>query len=276
VRVSAALCARKIMRTFSKIEQTIIARMIELDEKSGSLNVLGNVFDSFSNELRLPDYCYIKVASETDVSIQIKKEVIEKIDPSTLRVIDDELSKFLITTVKLFEYLENNGLAYFLGDLNVESLGQVWADTEYVTCEFLEEESKSLIYKYIRKKIYVTEELKELAHNDFKSKEDIKWNRELFYTRAALAVTFLGLMASILVPVFSTSKIEIKNPTQVHNIENELKKITSDLRVISSSLNDMSASIAEKGNNISKAIREIKCEIESMKINKTKQARIEK
>jgi len=42
-------------------------------KKSGSLNVIGNIFDSFSKELGLPDYCYIKVKSETDVSIQIKK-----------------------------------------------------------------------------------------------------------------------------------------------------------------------------------------------------------
>ena len=102
--------------------------MIELDEKSGSLNVLGNIFDSFSEELSLPDYCYIKVESKSDVSIQIKKGVIDNID---LRVLDDKLSKFLLTTVKLLEYLENNGLAYFLGDLNCESLGQVWSDTEY-------------------------------------------------------------------------------------------------------------------------------------------------
>jgi len=93
------------MRTFSEFEKKIIERMIVLDEKSGSLNVLGNIFDSFSKELSLPEYCYIKVKSQTDVSIQIKKDVIENIDPNTLRVLDDELSKFLLTTVKLFDYL---------------------------------------------------------------------------------------------------------------------------------------------------------------------------
>ncbi len=55
-----ALCAGKIMRTFSEFEKKIIEHMIVLDEKSGSLNVIGNIFDSFSKELGLPDYCYIK------------------------------------------------------------------------------------------------------------------------------------------------------------------------------------------------------------------------
>ena len=142
----------------------------------------------------------------------------------------------------------------------------MWSDTEYVNCEFLEEESKALINKYTKKKIYVTEELKELAKNKFESKEEIRWNREIFYTRFALLITFLGLMASILVPLLSTSKVEIENPTQTHNIENELKKITSKLNVIASGI-DTSINIAEKQNNISQELSEIKRVVENIKID---------
>ena len=35
------------MRAYSELEQQLIHRMIELDEKVGSLNVLDNIIDSF-------------------------------------------------------------------------------------------------------------------------------------------------------------------------------------------------------------------------------------
>jgi len=263
------------MRIFSEFEKKIIERMIELDEKSGSLNVLGNIFDSFSEELSLPDYCYIKVKSETDASIQIKKDIIDQIDPNTLRVLDDELSKFLLTTVKLFEYLENNGLAYFLGNLELESLGQVWANTEYVSCEFLEEESKTLLNKYTKKKIYVTEELRELVRNKFKPQERIRWERELFHTRVAVLITFLGLLASILVPLLSTSIVEIKNQTKTGIIEIELKNINSELKKVSNVINRATVGAVEVKNDMSKDLSEIKSIISRLETDKGKRSKKE-
>lgn len=252
------------MRSFSKFEKKIIERMIELDDKSGSLNVMSNIYDSFSKELSLPDYCYVKIMSETDISIQIKNNVIEKIDSSSLLVLDDSLSKVLLTTVKLFEYLEKNGLAYFIGDLELNSLGMVWANTEYVKCEFLEAESKKLIYKYVRKKIYVTEELKELFNNHFKSKEQI-WHeevlasteKELLYTRVALSLTFLGLLASIIIPLLSTTKIEIKKEIKVKNLEQIYNKTTKQLHELVISMDNVGSEVNELRKTVIQPIKEI-------------------
>ena len=208
------------MRAFSEFERKIIQRMIELDEKSRSLNVLGNILDSFYGNSHLPDFCYISVESETDVSIQVKTEELNRHGVDWLQEIDGNISKILLVTVTLFEYLHESKLAYFVGELDFKSLGQVWADENYTPCDFLEAESKALIYKYTRKKVYLTETLKVLANNDFKSEEELRHEevqrstkKQLKFTQVALALTFLGLVASIIVPALSTTKVRIENNT---------------------------------------------------------------
>jgi len=243
------------MRSFSEFEKKIINRMIELDEKSGSLNVLGNIFDSFLSELKLPNYCYVEIISEENVTIQLKKDALDQLSPPDLRVIDDQLSKILLTTVKLFEYLEINGLAYFVGDLDLKTLGEVWEDTDYVTCEFLENESKKLLYYYTRKKIYVTEELKEIYRNKFKTEEQISTQKELLYTRIALLLAFSGLLSSILIPIIFTSNVEIIKELDVKNIgliSSEIKKQSNVLSQSSSSINETLYSIKDDIYNLVK------------------------
>jgi len=252
------------MRIFSEFEKKIIERMIELDGKSGSLNVLGNIYDSFSQELSLPDYCYIQIVSETDVSIQIIEDMIAKIDPSSLRIFDNELSKFLLTTVKLFEYLENNGLAYFIGDLNLKSIGQVWKDTKYTTFEFLEAESKKLLYKYARKKIYVTEELTELFNKKFKSTEQIRHEevldatkKELLHTRIALFLTIFGLIASILIPFLSSNQIEVTKEITVKNLDSISIRTTEQMHELITSIDKISSEVNELQNDVARQLKEI-------------------
>jgi hypothetical protein len=199
------------MRAFSDLEKKIVNKMIELDEEPGALNVLGNILYSFSSDSHLPDYCYILVNSETDVAIMVRTEARKNYDGDLLREVDGKISRLLLTTVKLFEFLERNELAFFVGDYDFKTLGETWVDTSYDRCEFLEPESKALIYRYTRKKVYVSESLKALSANQFKPPEQIRHERELLATRGALIITFAGLIASILIPVFGTTSVELEN-----------------------------------------------------------------
>lgn len=238
------------MRAFSEFERKIIRRMIELDEKPRSLNVLGNILDSFYDNSHLPDFCYISVESETDVSIQVKTEELNRHGVDWIQEVDGNISKILLVTVTLFEYLHESKLAYFVGELDFKSLGQVWADENYTPCDFLEAESKALIYKYTRKKVYLTETLKVLANNDFKSEEELRHEevqrstkKQLKFTQVALALTFLGLVASIIVPALSTTKVRIENNTisraltgstdilsnKIATLENEVRSIKNSI-----------------------------------------------
>ena len=103
------------MRDFSDLEKQIVRRMIELDDKVGSLNVLGNIIDSFYGDTHLPDHCYIELKSESDVSIQIRDEALAENDLDWIKEIDEDISKKLLTVVALFQYLEEERLAYFIG-----------------------------------------------------------------------------------------------------------------------------------------------------------------
>lgn len=223
------------MRAFSDLEKTLVRKMIELDSKSGSLNVLGNIIDSFYGDTHLPEHCYVELKSESDVSIQVKNQALEQNGVDWIRNIDDEISKKLLTAVALFQYLEDEKLAYFVGDLDLKSLGEVWADTAYTRCEFLDDDLKPLIFKYSRKKIFVSETLRLLEANGFKTDEELRHEAEvvsmgmqLEFTRWALGVTILGLIASVMIPILSTSSVEIKN-IEIANSQPALAAIEKQL-----------------------------------------------
>lgn len=206
------------MRAFSDLEKQLVRKMVELEDAPGHLNVLGNIIGSFYGATKLSEHCYIELKSKNDVSIQVKREALDQYGVEWINSIDEDISKKLITIVALFQYLENEKLAYFVGELDLESLGEVWADTEYTRCEFLDDDLKPLIFKYCRKKIFVSETLRLLEVNGFKTDEELRHEAEiasmgeqLKYTRLALGATIIGLFISALLPMFVTSSVDVKN-----------------------------------------------------------------
>lgn len=232
------------MRAFSDLEKTLVRKMIELEDKSGSLNVLGNIIDSFYGDTHLPEHCYIELKSESEVSIQVRNQALEQNGVDWIRGIDHDISKKLLTVVALFQYLEDEKLAYFVGDLDLKSLGEVWADTEYTGCEFLDDDLKPLIFKYSRKKIFVSETLRLLEAIGFKTDEELRHEAEvasmgeqLKFTRWALGVTILGLIASVMIPILTTSSVKVKN-IEIANSQPALAAIENQLQ----RMNDMDSS----------------------------------
>lgn len=226
------------MRAFSDLEKTLVRKMIEFDDKSGSLNILGNIINPFDGHAGLAEHCYIELESENDVYIQIKTHVLEQHTVDWIRSIDKDISKKLLTVVALFQYLEDEKLAYFLGDLDLKTLGKKWDDAEYTQFEFLDDYLKPLIFKYSRKKIFVSETLRLLEAHGFKTDEELRHEAEitsmgeqLKFTRWALGVTVIGLIASIITPILTTSSVEVKNIESVNNrsalvsIEKQLQRM---------------------------------------------------
>lgn len=204
------------MRVFSSFEKQLLSKMIELD-KSNSLNVLGNLLDAFYGESHLPEHCHIKLISENEVDIYVKTDEFDhgNID---LKNVDYDVSKKLLGVIALFEYLEKHKLAYFMGENDFETLGTVNRNANYIACDFLDDEIKPQIYKYSRKRIFVSETLKVLVENSFRTDEEIRHDQEMLtisnqlrFTQFALVATVVGLITSILVPVLVTSAIDIKN-----------------------------------------------------------------
>jgi len=223
------------MRAFSNLEKQLVRRMIELEDEVGSLNVLGNILDSFYGKTHLPDHCFIELKNERDVSIQVRDHALNQNGLDWIREIDEDISKKLLTVVALFQYLEDEKLAYFVGDLDFNSLGEVWSDTKYIRCEFLDDDLKPLIFKYSRKKIFVSETLRILEENGFKTDEELRHEEEvssmkkqLGLTQVALGITFLGLLILIFIPILVTSSVEIEKsdlPSALAAVEKQLERI---------------------------------------------------
>lgn len=226
------------MRTFSDLEKTLVRKMIELDDKSGSLNVLGNIINSFDGHAGLAEHCYIELKSENDVFIHVKTHTFEQNGADWIRSIDNAISKKLLTVVALFQYLEDERLAYFIGDLDIKNLGEKCIGVEYMQCKFLEDDLKPLIFKYSRKKIFVSETLRLLVTNGFKTDEELRHEAEIVSmgnqlnnTRWALGFTVIGLFISIMIPTLTTSSVEVKNIELVNSqpalaaIENQLQRM---------------------------------------------------
>lgn len=240
------------MRTFSDFEKKIIKRMIELDRQAGSLIVLNNIMDSLSKEIGLQNHWHITATSRTNVSIHIREELVGHTAQISMQEIEDKIWKFVLTTFKLLEYLEDNKLIYLLGNSRATSIGNIQSDVKYVECDFLEEEAKILVYNYIGKRIYVTEDLKELARSNFKSKEQIDREKELRYTRIALLIAFLGILASILAPFWLTSTVRIANQIKTNTIECNLKKIHREISSLSSAIERKTGALRETNKTVPK------------------------
>jgi len=281
------------MRAFSDLEKKLIHRMIELDDKSGSLNVLGNILDSFYGQSHLPDHCYVELKSPEDVSIQVRDEALEEKGLDWISSVDSEISKKLLIVVALFEYLEKQKLVYFVGDLDLNSLGEVWSDTKYIKFEFLDDDLKPLIYKYSRRKIFVLETLRVFVNNDFKTDEEIRHDKEvssiseqLKFTRIALGMTIAGLIISIMVPILVTSAIDIKNDLIVaelnektitetrDSIKQGVAPLTTELVRTQEKLAEVSASIKQasqdSSTNMEKSSQSISVKLDELSESITK------
>jgi len=257
------------MRAFSDLEKQLVRKMVELEDAPGHLNVLGNIIGSFYGATKLPEHCYIELRSKSDVSIQVKKQALDQYGVEWINSIDEDISKKLITIVALFQYLENEKLAYFVGELDLESLGEVWADTEYTRCEFLDDDLKPLVFKYSRKKIFVSETLRLLEANGFKTDEELRHEAEvasmggqLKYTRLALGVTIIGLIVSSVLPMFVTSSVDINNieaaigQQSLEAIENQLHLLNEHNEAMIERLESTILSLQDSVNSAASALSE--------------------
>lgn len=196
-------------RSFSELEQRIINSLLDLDSKNG-LNVIGNFVGEY-----LQDSYFIRVDSEKKVTLMLKEEYLCQTDINKL---NGGLSDFFITLIMLFDFLKSERYIYFSGDYEFKTLGLEFVGEKYVSCNIIDDDIKNLVHKYTTQKFFITESFKEFVRNDYKTKEEVVKekeldlsSKELRYTRLALAVTFIGLIASVLVPLLSTTSVKLEN-----------------------------------------------------------------
>lgn len=189
-------------KVFSELEKKIVNDLLALDRNDG-LNVLNNLLVNY-----LPDNYYLSVNTENDVSLMLLTKDFKNVD---LNDIEGKTFELLVTLFSLFEYLKSQRYIYFTGDYKLKSLGMVCDDEQYVPCNLIDNELKKPLFEYTQKRFFITESFKQFVGNGYKTDSDLKQVEELLYTRIALGVTFAGLLASIFIPLYSTTTVDIKN-----------------------------------------------------------------
>ncbi len=221
-------------RLFSDFEKKLMENIIELDE-AGSLNVLGNILEKHYGQSYIPDNCYVDIQSETDVSIQLLEKDAQ--NPDAIKNTNVYVPKMLLNTMLLFEYLDKENLVYFMGDLELNSIGMKIedADIKYIKCDFFDDELKKLIYKYARKKIFVLESLRVLIQNNFKTDQEIRSKKKPFSKKLKPYFPWVALFFSVSVPLIIaysvTSTIDIKNSPLITELnENSINKTSTAIK----------------------------------------------
>lgn len=223
------------MKEFSDYEKKILSKLVEVEETPGGLNVLGNIIDF---EL-FPNF-YIELKSETECPVRISKSYIDKISEEYgslgINEVIKQLNNKLLYIVKLFQYLEREGQIYLAGDVDLQTLGSTFDQSETpVGYQLEDKETISLIYHFARKRIVPTDSLIKFVKNGFKTDSELKAEREQRTTSKKLNWTAFGVIATIAGLIIS-STIEI---IKMNNDEPTKTEITNDklnLKVDSDSL----------------------------------------
>jgi len=208
------------MTYFNIYEKKLIKDIIRLESEKKANN-LENLFDPLGEKPYLPKSCYIQIDSPENIYLQIDNDLINNSGIEAIRELEFQINRQILTIVSLLEYLEKNRLAFFIGDLDTKMLGNnsKGSGNEYTpSLNFIEKENKILLYKYARKRIFVSESLIVLVRDNFLSKEELRHReiqkstyKQLKYTLRALWVTVIGLLFSIFSHYFNIGKTEIMN-----------------------------------------------------------------
>ncbi|EOW9185234.1 hypothetical protein ACN1S0_003528 [Vibrio cholerae] len=248
-------------RSFSELDKKIISSLVNLDSRKG-LNVLGNIIEEY-----LDNYYYISVPNSNNISVMLDNNYLNKIN---LNDFDSYISDLLLTIVVLFDDLVKDRFIYFTGNYQFNTLGHCVVGQNYTQLHIIDADLMEKIHSYTTRKFFITENLKDFIDNGYKSKEEKIQenelrlaNKQLVYTRVALVITFLGLIASILVPLISTTSITLGNETinissekaTVDYIDNKFDKNRSEFEVYQQNQSDKIEALETMFNDEAIAIR---------------------
>jgi len=225
------------MRVFNDFERGIIRQAIKLDEKPGSLNTLNNLINK-QKEPDIPDYCYVSIEHPGAVKLMIMQSELTRHGADFVKTLDKSISKKLLTIVELFYYLKTERLAFFNGNLDLKVLGKKVEGVDYTGVNFGDIELANYVFRDANKRIYISDTLKKIANNNFKTDEQIlrekeinsqKW--QLRCTQIGLALTVAALASSIYLTKKNTSTILITNkeiPVSINGAQAQLLQQTAD------------------------------------------------
>lgn len=202
------------MRTYTALDKQVITAIVKTHLESKT-NCLSNVLYDIE-----PNQNFLLEHTNGKVSIFINKKYIEKISENDAsaqgKYIKSIISK-LWSVVNILDYLSQNGLLSLSDEYG--DFSSSYDNTDYIECNYKDEETKRKLLSYITKKLIPSQELIDLNKNNYKDKEAIKEEKNN-HRNTILTVISIIIALGSLVTSLVLGYLELKRNNGVY-IENK-------------------------------------------------------
>lgn len=171
------------MRAVNNFEKSIINKILDFYERGITPNIASVIDPLLNNKDIVLDFEHEQVELRADIQYFNEGSITEVVQ---------RITKELITTVNLLEYLEKDGYVATFQESNVESpfrYGQLVQGHQYVTYNFVDYKLKDLLLNYSLKSILVNQELIDFVKHGYQSKTDFSSRRSINIAVYSLIVT---------------------------------------------------------------------------------------
>jgi len=161
------------VRTFSEFEKKIIRVMCDISDDDPQAVTLLNCFERF-----LAEGTIINIFAKDNLTLSLSKHLKKLYKADDIAIIQS------ISITLLLNHLESSKLIFLYSETDTKKIGINPIDlggdkAEHTTVDFLPDEIKADFYKFSKKVFYVTEDLKQLVKNNFKTPEEIRLEKQL-------------------------------------------------------------------------------------------------
>lgn len=203
------------MREFSNFEKELIVRI-----NNGEGNMLPNLIDPYLKDVS------ISIGQNQECTILFQEGTILNLD------IEDrvfEIESIIIQSVNLIKLLEDKGYLFTIKRGGVTypfKYGTAAENWKTIAYKFPDERMSELLANYSIKELFITPELNVFVKNDFKTREEKRFEKQFKLACAAILVAFTGVVVNF---GFNVSKINEKakeviiDASQIEEIKNEIK-----------------------------------------------------
>jgi hypothetical protein len=193
------------MREFSEFEKELIRR---INSRDG--NMLPNLIDPYLRDVSISisqtEKCTILFQEGTILNLEIEDRVFE-------------IESIIIQSVNLIKLLEDKGYLFTIKRGGVTypfKYGTAAENWNTISYDFPDERISQLLANYSIKELFVTPELNVFVENNFKTREEIRFNKQFKLALCAICVAFLGLIVNF---GFNLEKVINKNDPKIDSLQ---------------------------------------------------------
>ncbi len=221
------------MREFSDFEKKLIRRI-----NSTEGNNLPNLIDPYLEDVS------ISVELKQKTKIIFQEHTVKSYD------IEDRVSQIesiILQSVNLIKLLEEKGYIFTYKRGTVQfpfTYGTAAVNLSRITYEFPDERISELLTNYSIQEIFLTPELNVFVKNNFKTREEKRFNKQFTLACFAIGITFLGVVINF---GFNLEKKLNNSGQKIDSLQLErILKVKQSSKIDSVQFNSLMKNIKEK------------------------------